>query len=77
MPDAAISCRNYRLRTNLFVSTVCRFAVGDVCERRLWRMKRAKRSGRIKAIGKRALPALTEPLIQQVRGMPHPYIHFL
>ena len=28
MPDAAISCRNYRPRTNLFVCTVCRFAVG-------------------------------------------------
>ena len=32
---------------------------GDVCERRLWRMKRAKRSGRIKAIGERASHAMT------------------
>ena len=45
---------------------------GDVCERRLRREKRAKRSGRIKAIGKRALPAQTEPLIQQ--NMSPPYI---
>ena len=45
---------------------------GDVCERRLWREERAKRSGRIKAIGERALHAMTEPLIQQW-GMPHPY----
>ena len=71
MPDVAISCRNYRLRTNLFVSTVCRFAVGDVCERRLWRMKRAKRSGRIKAIGERASHAMTEPLIQQNMSPPY------
>ena len=46
--------------------------LGDVCERRLRREKRAKRSGRIKAIGKRALPAQTEPLIQQ--NMSQPYI---
>ena len=44
---------------------------GDVCERRLRREKRAKRSGRIKAIGKRALPAQTEPLIQQNMSPPY------
>ena len=27
-PGVAISCRNYRLHTNSFVRTVCRFAVG-------------------------------------------------
>ena len=58
----AIPCRNYQLRTNLFVFSVCRSAVGDVCERRLWREERAKRSGRIKVIGERALHAMTEPL---------------
>ena len=68
----AISCRNYQIRTNSFVCAVRRFAVGDVCERRLWRMKRAKRSGRIKAIGKQALPAQTEPLIQQEGACPRP-----
>ena len=46
--------------------------LGDVCERRLRRKKRAKRSGGIKAIGKRASPAQTEPLIQQ--NMSQPYI---
>ena len=45
---------------------------GDVCERRRWRMKRAKRSGRIKAIGKQALPAQTEPLMQQDGACPIP-----
>ena len=45
---------------------------GDVCERRLRRIKRAKRSGRIKAIGKRALHAMTEPLIQQGEACPIP-----
>ena len=44
---------------------------GDVCERRLWREKRAKRSGRIKAIDKRALPAQAELLIQQNMSPPH------
>ena len=66
------ACRSCRLRANLFVCAVRRFAVGDVCERRLWRMKRAKRSGRIKAIGKQALPAQTEPLIQQDEACLHP-----
>ena len=67
------ACRNYRLRTNSFLPTACRFAVGggDVCERRLRREKRAKRSGRIKAIGKRAVPAQTEPLIQQIMSTPY------
>ena len=44
---------------------------GDVCERRLRRKKRAKRSGGIKAIGKRASPAQTEPLIQQNMSPPY------
>ena len=44
---------------------------GDACERRLWRRKRAKRSGGIKAIGKRASPAQTEPLIQQNMSPPY------
>ena len=62
----------FALRTNFFVGR------GDVCERRLWRMKRAKRSGRIKAIGERASHAMTEPLIQQgmsppVQELPTPY----
>ena len=48
-----------------------RSAGGDVCERRLRREKRAKRSGRIKAIGKRAVPAQTEPLIQQIISPPY------
>ena len=47
---------------------------GDVCERRLWREERAKRSGRIKAIGERASHAMTEPLIQQ--NMSPPYRRF-
>ena len=33
----AILCRGYQLRTDLFIFAVCRFTVGDVCERRLWR----------------------------------------
>ena len=45
--------------------------LGDVCERRLRRKKRAKRSGGIKAIGKRASPAQTEPLIQQNMSPPY------
>ena len=50
---------------------------GDACERRLWRRKRARRSGRIKATDKWALPTQTEPLIQQdmsppYRGYTHP-----
>ena len=65
-------CRNYRLCTNPFVCTVCRCAVGDVCERRQRREERAKRSGRIKAIGERALHAMTEPLIQQGGACPIP-----
>ena len=44
---------------------------GDACECRLWRKKRAKRSGGIKAIGKRASPAQTEPLIQQNMSPPY------
>ena len=44
---------------------------GDACERRLRRKKRAKRSGGIKAIGKRASPAQTEPLIQQNMSLPY------
>ena len=52
-------CRNHQIRTNLFVFSDCRFADGDVCERRLWREERAKRSGRIKAIGERASHAMT------------------
>ena len=64
--------QNHQIRTNSFVCAVRRFAVGDVCERRLWRMKRAKSSGRIKAIGKQALPAQTEPLIQQDEACLHP-----
>ena len=44
---------------------------GDVCERRLWREERAKRSGRIKAIGERASHAMTEPLIQQNMSPPY------
>ena len=66
-------CRNYQMRTNLLVCNVLRFAVGDVCERRLWRMKRAKRSGRIKATGERASHAMTSAADSTGRGMPHPY----
>ena len=43
----------------------------DVCERRRWRIQRAIRSGRIKAIGECALHTMTEPLIQQ-SGRPVP-----
>ena len=50
-----------------------RSAGGDICERRLRRKKRAKRSGGIKAIGKRASPAQTEPLIQQNMSPPYRY----
>ena len=46
-------------------------AGGDVCERRQWRIQRAKRSGRIKAIGERASHAMTEPLIQQADSRPY------
>ena len=44
---------------------------GDACERRLWRRKRARRSGRIKATDKWALPTQTEPLIQQNMSPPY------
>ena len=44
---------------------------GDACERRLWRRKRARRSGRIKATDKWALPTQTEPLIQQDMSPPY------
>ena len=55
---------------------------GDACERRLWRRKRARRSGRIKATDKWALPTQTEPLIQQdmsppYRGLIHLFISFV
>ena len=46
-------------------------AGGDVCERRRWRIQRAKRSGRIKAIGERASHAMTELLIQQADSRPY------
>ena len=62
------------MRTSLFIRTVCHLRGrrgGDVCERRLRRKKRAKRSGGIKAIGKRASPAQTEPLIQQNMSPPY------
>ena len=45
--------------------------LGDACERRLWRRKRARRSGRIKATDKGALPTQTEPLIQQDMSQPY------
>ena len=61
------------MRVN-YVSLCClplRGRRGDVCERRLRREKRAKRSGRIKAIGKQAVPAQTEALIQQNMSTPY------
>ena len=48
---------------------------GDACERRLWRRKRARRSGRIKATDKWALPTQTEPLIQQDMSPPYKGFH--
>ena len=33
--DVAISCRNYRQHTNLFVCTICRFADGTPSRRAL------------------------------------------
>ena len=66
---------SYPICTSLFVPPSAAYADGDVCERRLWRMKRAKRSGRIKAIGERASHAMTEPLIQQGGHMCPPYRH--
>ena len=62
----------YRLQYRKSVQMPLRGRRGDACERRLWRKKRARRSGRIKAIGKRASPTQTEPLIQQ--NMSPPYI---
>ena len=66
-PRSGGQCR----RTNLYAVGSSCTRRGDVCERRLWREERAKRSGRIKAIGERASHAMTEPLIQQ--NMPPPY----
>ena len=42
---------------------------GDVCERRLWRMKRAIRSGSNTVIGKQVVLALTEPMLQQEEAL--------
>ena len=63
LPTAYKSVRPYRLPL--------RGRRGDACERRLWRRKRARRSGRIKATDKWALPTQTEPLIQQDMSPPY------
>ena len=74
----AISCRNHRLLISSFVCIARRLRGrrGDACERRLWRRKRARRSGRIKATDKWALPTQTEPLIQQNMSPPYRYFSY-
>ena len=42
-----------------------RSSLGDVCERRRWRMQRAIRSGSNTAIGEAVYPPKTEPMLQQ------------
>ena len=71
MRHTPCGCVPYDRRTHpLYCLPLCRRR-GDACERRLWRRKRARRSGRIKATDKWALPTQTEPLIQQDMSPPY------